>query len=93
MNVSATGYFHRDIENAHVIRHGMVERFLPADDPVLEDVLVWTVQRDAQDMARLLQWLPDARSVREQRVLLQKIRALGDELEQAMEKMASLQQS
>ena len=46
-----------------------------------------------QDMARLLQWLPDARSVREQRVLLQKIRALGDELEQAMEKMASLQQS
>jgi hypothetical protein len=71
----------------------MVERFLPADDPVLEDVLVWTVQRDAQDMARLLQWLPDARSVREQRVLLQKIRALGDELEQAMEKMASLQQS
>ncbi|MDP6640334.1 MAG: hypothetical protein QGH90_04240 [Candidatus Poseidoniaceae archaeon] len=71
----------------------MVERFLPADDPVLEDVLVWTVQRDAQDMARLLQWLPEARSVREQRVLLQKIRALGDELEQAMEKMASLQQS
>lgn len=70
----------------------MIERFLPADDPVLEDVLIWTVERDAKDMARLLEWLPDARSVREQRVLLSRVRALADELESAMEKMAVLQQ-
>lgn len=70
----------------------MVERFLPADDPVLEDVLSWTVARDAQDMARLLEWLPDARSVREQRVLMERVKALAVELEQAMERMASLQQ-
>lgn len=71
----------------------MVERFLPADDPVLEDVLIWTVTRDAKDMSRLLEWLPDARSIREQRVLMSRVRALADELEQAMEKMAALQQS
>ena len=70
----------------------MVERFLPADDPVLEDVLLWTVERDARDMARLLEWLPDARSVREQRVLMERVKALASELELVMERMASLQQ-
>ncbi len=70
----------------------MAERFLPADDPVLEDVLLWTVARDAADMARLLEWLPEARSVREQRVLMRRIRALSEELESAMERMAALQQ-
>ncbi len=70
----------------------MAERFLPADDPVLEDVLIWTVARNAGDMARLLKWLPEARSVREQRVLMRRVRAMGEELESAMEKMAALQQ-
>ena len=36
----------------------MADRFLPADDPVLEEVLNWTVARDAQDIRRLLEWLP-----------------------------------
>jgi len=70
----------------------MVERFLSADDPVLEDVLNWTVERDAADMAKLLQWLPSARSIREQRVLMAKVKSLSLELELAMEKMAALQQ-
>jgi hypothetical protein len=43
-------------------------------------------------MARLLEWLPEARSVREQRVLMRRVRALAEELESAMEKMAALQQ-
>ena len=33
---------------------GMVERLLPAEDPVLENVLKWTVERDAKDVRRLL---------------------------------------
>ena len=28
----------------------MADRFLPADDPVLEEVLNWTVARDAQEL-------------------------------------------
>ena len=43
----------------------MVERLLPAEDPVLENVLKWTVERDAKDVRRLLEWLPEARSSRE----------------------------
>ena len=34
----------------------MVERLLPAEDPVLENVLKWTVERDAKDVRRLLEW-------------------------------------
>ena len=36
----------------------MVERLLPADDPVLENVLKWTVERDAKDVRRLLGGYP-----------------------------------
>jgi hypothetical protein len=43
-------------------------------------------------MAKLLQWLPSARSIREQRVLMAKVKSLSVELELAMEKMAALQQ-
>ena len=28
----------------------MAERLLPAEDPVLENVLRWTVERDAKDI-------------------------------------------
>ena len=49
----------------------MSERFLPTEDPVLESVLQWTVARDAQDVRRLLEWLPEARSSRERKALLE----------------------
>ncbi len=69
----------------------MVERFLPSDDPVLEEVLVWTINRDSLDMRRLLEWVPQARSIRERKLLLEKVRALADELEGAMQRLSSLQ--
>ena len=62
----------------------MAERFLPTEDPVLEQVLTWTVERDARDVRRLLEWLPQARSSRERQALLDRVRDLLDELEQAM---------
>ena len=68
-----------------------VERFLPADDPVLEEVLIWTINRDSLDMRRLLEWLPQAQSVRERRVLLERVDLLSKELEQAINKLAILQ--
>jgi len=70
---------------------GVVERFLPADDPVLEEVLIWTINRDSLDMRRLLEWLPQAQSVRERRVLLERVDLLSKELEQAVNKLAILQ--
>ena len=63
----------------------MSERFLPSDDPVLEAVHLWTVERDAQDVRRLLEWLPEARSSRERRALLERVRSLLAELERALD--------
>ena len=68
----------------------MAERFLPTEDPVLEQVLTWTVERDARDVRRLLEWLPQARSSRERQALLDRVRDLLDELEQAMSALDEL---
>jgi len=69
----------------------MVEKFLPSDDPVLEEVLIWTIERDSLDMRRLLEWLPVVNSIRERMLLLERIRSLSDELEYAMNKLSELQ--
>ena len=68
----------------------MVERFLEADDPVLEQVLRWTVERDAADIQQLLEWLPNAANRRDQRALLARAKALMDELENAMNELNRL---
>ena len=65
----------------------MTERLLPAEDPVLETVLKWTVDRDARDVRRLLEWLPEARSSRERKALLERVRSLLEELELALDKL------
>ena len=65
----------------------MTERLLPAEDPVLENVLKWTVDRDARDVRRLLEWLPEARSSRERKALLERVRCLLEELESALDKL------
>ena len=63
----------------------MAERLLPAEDPVLESVLKWTVERDARDVRRLLEWLPEARSSRERKALIHRVRGLLSELEGALD--------
>ena len=68
----------------------MAERFLPTNDPVIEAVLEWTVARDAKDVRRLLEWLPEARSSRERQALMQRVRGLLQELEDAMDKLDAL---
>ena len=68
----------------------MSERFLPTEDPVMEAVLQWTVQRDAKDVRRLLEWLPEARSSRERLALMERVRSLLSELEDAMNKLDEL---
>jgi len=68
----------------------MVERFLEADDPVLEKVLRWTVERDAADIQQLLEWLPNAANRRDQRALLIRAKALMSELENAMNELNRL---
>ncbi|MEJ6530434.1 MAG: hypothetical protein ACKVHN_02565 [Candidatus Poseidoniales archaeon] len=69
----------------------MADRFLPTEDPVLESVLKWTVDRDAKDVRRLMEWLPEARSTRERQALLERVRSLLAELEIALEGLDDLQ--
>ena len=68
----------------------MAERFLPTEDPVIESVLQWTVDRDAKDVRRLLEWLPEARSSRERKALLERVRSLLKELEDALNELDEL---
>ena len=68
----------------------MADRFLPADDPVLEEVLNWTVTRDAQDIRRLLEWLPLARSSKERRALLARVHELLGEVELSLNGLDSM---
>ena len=68
----------------------MAERLLPAEDPVLENVLRWTVERDAKDVRRLLEWLPEARSSRERKALMHRVRGLLNELEATLDELDSM---
>lgn len=73
------------------LRRDMVEKFLEADDPVLERVLEWTVIRDAADVGQLMEWLPTAASQRDKMALLQRAQALMKELDGALHQLANMQ--
>jgi hypothetical protein len=80
----------RSIDGGRLELKSMTERLLPAEDPVLENVLRWTVERDAKDVRRLLEWLPEARSSRERKALLQRVRGLLEELEAALDDLDNM---
>ena len=83
-------YYNRIIDALRTYGGIMAERFLPTEDPVMEAVLQWTVERDAKDVRRLLEWLPEARSSRERKALMERVRSLLEELEDAMNKLDEL---
>ena len=90
MNESGISCLSRIIDGLERFRKVMAERFLPTEDPVMEAVLQWTVERDAKDVRRLLEWLPEARSSRERKALMERVRSLLEELEDAMNKLDEL---
>ena len=87
---SETNSYNRIIDALGIDSLSMAERFLPTEDPVMESVLQWTVERDAKDVRRLLEWLPEARSSRERKALMERVRSLLEELEDAMNKLDEL---
>jgi hypothetical protein len=90
LNASGPDFWRRRIDGGRLELNAMSERLLPADDPVLENVLRWTVDRDAKDVRRLLEWLPEARSSRERKALLQRVRGLLEELEAALDELDNM---
>ena len=69
----------------------MVERFLPSNDPIKENVLEWTVNRNAQDARKLLEWLSETGTFREKKAMILLIQELIEELKSAVDNLAELQ--
>ena len=68
----------------------MVNRLLPSDDPVAEQVLEWTIQRDAHDIRPLMRWMETKRSRKDRSVLLNRALDLMDEIQHAMRRLDEL---
>ena len=68
----------------------MVNRLLPSDDPVAEQVLEWTIQRDAHVIRQLMRWMETKRSRKDRSVLLNRALDLMDEMQHAMRRLDEL---
>ena len=68
----------------------MSSRLLPSDDPVAEQVLEWTIQRDAQDIRQLMRWMETKRSRKDRVALLNRSLDLMDEIQHALRRLDEL---
>ena len=65
-------------------------RRLPSDNPVAEQVLEWTIQRDSHDIRQLMRWMETKRSRKDRVVLLNRALDLMDEIQHAMRRLDEL---
>ena len=68
----------------------MVSRLLPSDDPIAEQVLEWTIQRDSHDIRQLMRGMETKRSRKDRAVLLNRALDLMDEIQHAMRRLDEL---
>jgi hypothetical protein len=68
----------------------MINRLLPSDDPVAEQVLEWTIQRDAHDIRQLMRWMETKKSRKDRSILLNRALDLMDEIQHAMRRLDEL---
>ncbi len=68
----------------------MVERLLPSDDPIAEEVLEWTIKRDSKDITQLMKWMETAEIRRDRQVLLNSAMDLMDEIQYALNRLKEL---
>ena len=68
----------------------MSSRLLPSDDPVAEQVLEWTIQRDARDIRQLMRWMETKRSRKDRIALLNRSLDLMDEIQHALRRLDEL---
>ena len=68
----------------------MVERLLPSDDPVAEEVLEWTIKRDAQDIAQLMEWLVGTTARKDREMLINRALDLMEEINHALKRLDDL---
>ena len=68
----------------------MSNRLLPSDDPVAEQVLEWTIQRDAHDITQLMRWMETTDVRRDRQILLNRALDLMDEIQHALRRLDEL---
>ena len=68
----------------------MVGRLLPSDNPVAEQVLEWTIQRDSHDIRQLMRWMETKRSRKDRVVLLNRALDRMEEIQHAMRRRDEL---
>ena len=68
----------------------MSSRLLPSEDPIAEQVLEWTIQRDAQDIRQLMRWMETKRSRKDRAALLNRSLDLMDEIQHALRRLDEL---
>jgi len=65
----------------------MNNSIVPADEPIVEKVLEWTIARDAEDIGILMQWIATANKKRERETLIERTRELLAEIEHATRRL------
>ena len=68
----------------------MSNRLLPSDDPVAEQVLEWTIKRDARDITQLMRWMETTDVRRDRQVLLNRALDLIGEIQHALRRLDEL---
>ncbi|MEC7695447.1 MAG: hypothetical protein VX954_04690 [Candidatus Thermoplasmatota archaeon] len=68
----------------------MSERLLPSDDPIAEEVLEWTINRDARDIRNLMSMLETTSVRRDRQVLINRSLDLMEEIMHAMKRLDEL---
>jgi len=63
---------------------------LPSDDPVAEQVLEWTIQRDSADIRQLMRWVEKSDGRKERLTLLSRAAELMEEIRYAMQRLDDL---
>ena len=68
----------------------MSNRLLPSDDPVAEQVLEWTIKRDAHYITQLMRWMETTDVRRDRQILLNRALDLMDEIQHALRRLDEL---
>ena len=68
----------------------MSDRLLPSDDPVAEEVLEWTIAKDARDVAQIMHWLEQTNGRRDRMVPMSTAKELIDEMLHSIRRLDEL---
>ncbi|MBS71858.1 MAG: hypothetical protein CMO20_02745 [Thermoplasmata archaeon] len=66
-------------------------RFLESKDPIALAALEFLIERDANDVKKLLEWLPSAQTKRDRMAIIERANSLMQELEYAINRIAEVE--